>query len=57
MGKFILFVLWMVFFLSVFWGADADIAWCVTVQKWFIGFIFFGSIGLGLIAVIAPWFK
>jgi hypothetical protein len=52
MGKFICFIIWMVFSLVVFFGADADIAWCVTVEEWFIGFIVWGLLILAVLWVI-----
>ena len=57
MVKFILFVIYMVSVVLILYGADANISWCVKFKDILIGFIFFGGIVLGLIAVIAPWFK
>jgi hypothetical protein len=42
----------MAFSLVVFFGADADIAWCVTVEEWYIGFIVWGLLILGILWVI-----
>ena len=52
MGKVLLLVIYMVFFLAVFFGADADIAWCVTVQKYFIYSIVWGLFALVVLEII-----
>lgn len=52
MGKLLLFVIYMGFFLVVFFGADADIAWCITVQKYFIYSIVWGLFVLVVLKII-----
>ena len=50
--KQLLGLIFIVIVVLVFHGADANIAWCVKVQEWFIGFIVWGVLALIVLSFI-----